>query len=132
MNPAIAAQLINSLIYRPEWKFEAEPATNRFQDAVRVKVTYQARNTDREQAPNYETWITGGARASVMVMVGPCMTADDVCRKLLEEVIMPIELHEAREFLRYPGTLVAPFHPHNHDTMAAWGKLEYDLTFGLA
>ena len=132
MNADTASALINSLIYRPEWTFEAEPATNRFEDAVKVKVTYQARNSDRDQAPDYSEWIPGGARASYVLMVGPCDGPDDVCRKLIKEVILPIELHEAREYLRYPDTLVAPFHPHNHDTMTAWGAPERDLTFGLA
>jgi hypothetical protein len=132
MNTETAVDLINTLVYRPEWRFEAEPATNRFEDGVRVKVTYQARNTNRNQAPEYSEWIPNGARASYVLMVRPCSTPDDICRKLIEEVIMPIEEHEAREFLRYPDTLIAPFHPHNHDTMTAWGHPETDLTFGLA
>lgn len=129
---AEAVHLINTVVYKPEWTFDAEPFTKRFQDGVKVHVNYEARNSDRDKAPEYADMIPGGARADFTIQVSDCSTPDDVMRKLLVEVILPIEEHEAREFLRYPGSLVAPFHPHNYDTMAAWGHTDFDLKFGVA
>lgn len=131
MTPDTAAALVNSMVYKPEWHFDAEVFTKRYESAIRVNVTYAARNSDKEEAPEYATWIEGGARASFTLMVGQ----DDplsLVRKLITDVIMPIELHEAREFLRFPTSLNAPYHPHNLDTMAAWGDVHGDLGFGLA
>lgn len=126
-----AVTLINSLVFMPEWKFEAEPWTKRFQDAVKIHVIYAARNSNRDQAPAYSEWIEGGARADFAIQVTDTFTPEDVVRKLIDQVIMPIMSHEVREFLRFPGTLVAPFHPHNHDTMDAWGEPRADLGFGV-
>ena len=127
-----AVEIINSVVFMPEWTFTAEPFTKRFQDGVKIHVTYEARNSNRDQAPTYMEWIPGGARADFTIQVTDCYTPDDVMRRLLTEVIMPIQEHEAREFLRYPGSLVAPFHPHNSDTMAAWGHADFDRKFGVA
>lgn len=127
-----AVNLINTVVFLPEWTFEAESFVKRFQDAVKIHVTYEARNSDRDKAPEYAEWIPGGARADFVIHVADCSTPDDLMRKLITEVIMPIQEHEAREFLRYPDTLVAPFHPHNYDTMTAWGTRDYDLKFGVA
>lgn len=126
-----AAELINSVVYRPEWTFIAEPHTQRFEESVEVLVIYEARNSDKEEAPAYRNWVTGGARAGFVIMVAD-LTPDELMRKLITDVILRVEEHEAREFLRYPDTLVAPFHPHNAATMEAWGNPERDLTFGLA
>lgn len=131
MMPDTAAALINSMVYKPEWTISAEVFTKRYESAVKVNVVYTARNSDKEKAPEYAEWIDGGARASFVLMVGE----DDplsLLRKLITDVIMVVELHEAREFLRYPTSLNAPFHPHNLDTMEAWGDVKGDLTFGLA
>lgn len=132
MRASYAASLINELVFLPEWKFEAEPFTKRFENSVKIKVTYQARNSDRDHAPDYVEWIPGGARASFCILVGDCLTPGDVVRKLIDEVIMPIYLHETREFLRYAHSLDAPFHPHRLETMYAWGTPSADLAFGLA
>jgi hypothetical protein len=132
LSVADAVTLINSVVFLPDWTFTAEPFTKRFQDAVKIRVNYAARNSDRPEAPEYNTWIPGGARAEFVIQVTDCLGPDDVMRKLLTEVIMPIFEHEAREFLRYPDSLDAPFHPHRWDTMAAWGHAELDLKFGVA
>ena len=129
---ASAVELINNVVYKPEWTFNASAHTKRFEDGVKVDVTYAARNSDRDEAPGYETWIPGGARASFVIQVADCDTDDDVMRILLTEVILCVEAHEAREFLRYPGSLVAPFHPHRQHTMAAWGNPHADRAFGVA
>jgi hypothetical protein len=127
-----AVRLINTVVFLPDWTFTAESYTKRFQDAVKVHVSYAARNSDRPEAPAYQAWIPGGARAEFVIQVSDCSTPDDVLRKLLVEVIMPIFEHESREFLRYPDTLDAPFHPHRWDTMEAWGHTQLDLKFGVA
>lgn len=127
-----AVELINTVVFLPEWTFTAESFTRRFQDAVKIHVTYEARNSDRHEAPAYANWIPGGAKADFVLHVADCFTPDDLLRKLITDVIMPIQEHEAREFLRYPDTLVAPFHPHRYATMQAWGQVDYDLKFGVA
>lgn len=127
-----AVNLINTVVFLPEWTITAESFTKRFQDAVKIHVVYEARNSDRHEAPAYANWIPGGARADFVIHVADCSTPDDLMRKLITDVIMPIQEHEAREFLRYPDTLDAPFHPHNYSTMQAWGHADYDLKFGVA
>lgn len=126
-----AVNLINTLVFMPEWTLTAEPYVKRFEDAVKIHVTYDARNSNRDKAPGYSEWIEGGARADFVLQVSDCFTPDDLMRKLINEVIMPIFEHETREFLRYPDTLVAPFHPHNFDTMHAWGTVAADRAFGV-
>lgn len=127
-----AVELINSMVFMPEWEWIAEDYTKRFQGGIKVSVLYQARNSDRDQAPSYQEWTVPGGRASFVMQINDCVTKEDVLRKLIVEGIMPIFLHETREFLRYPDTLIAPFHPHNQDTMEAWGSVEHDLKFGAA
>lgn len=130
MDAKLAAELINAVVFMPEWEFSAEPNA-RFENCITVNVTYQARRSEVDQAPAYRTWIPGGARAGFVFTVDQCADADAVCRLLIEKVIMPIQLHEAREFLRLPGSLIAPFHPHRADGMRAWGTPETDVLFGL-
>lgn len=127
-----AVQLINSLVFMPEWKWGAEDFTGRFEGGIKVHVVYEARNSNRDMAPDYSQWIEGGARADFVIQITDCFTPDDVVRKFLHEVIFVVFEHEAREFLRYPDTMVAPFHPHHLDTMLAWGTPERDKTFGVA
>jgi hypothetical protein len=127
-----AVELINNLVYKPGWKIEATAATKRYEGTIKVKVTYPAFNSDRDEAPGgYSNFIDpDGAYASFNII---CEDCDDVSlyRKLLE-TIMVIEEHEAREFLRVVPTYWAPFHPHRVDGMKRFGKVEHDLTFGLA
>ena len=132
MSVADAVNLINTVVFMPEWTFTAEPFTKRFQDAIKVHVVYEARNSDQYEAPEYKNWIPGGARADFVIQVSDCLTPDDVMRKLLTEIILPIFEHEAREFLRYPNTLEAPFHPHRFAAMTRWGHAELDRKFGVA
>lgn len=124
-----ALHLIAELAYKPGWKFEAVDYRNRFEDAVMVKVTYPAQRSEREEAAEgYPTEIA--PYASFVFVVGDCNEVT-LYRRILE-VIMKIELHEAREFLRVSGTLWAPFHPHRIDGMKRWGDMENDLLFGVA
>lgn len=45
-----AKRLIESLIYKPEWTFEVCDHSKRFEDAITVKITYPARETNRAEA----------------------------------------------------------------------------------
>lgn len=132
MTVAKAVALINSMVFMPEWSWIAQDYTRRFEGGIKIDVTYQARNSDRDKAPEYAEWTKGGGRASFVIQVTNCVTREDVLRKLVDEVIMGIFSHETREFLRYPDTLIAPFHPHNLDTIMAWGTPEVDWKFGAA
>jgi hypothetical protein len=125
---ASAIGVINSLIYKPGWKFEAEDHTNRFADTVKVRITYPAQNSNRECAPLYKESII--TYASFAFNVSQCDEIE-IARHMLMALI-EIETHEAREFLRFPYDLSAPFHPHNLDGMEKWGMPERDLKFGIA
>lgn len=127
-----AVQIINTIIFHPDWTFRAESYTGRFHDGILVHVNYEARDSNRENAPEYKVWTPGGGRADFVIQVTGAQTRDDIARRLLTDVIMPIWEHESREFLRYPDTHDAPFHPHRMPEMIAWGTPEVDIKFGAA
>lgn len=129
MHNTSAIELINSICYKPGWSFSAEDHTNRFQESLLVHVEYEARDSKQEDAPDFPNAFV--ARAKFVLMVGD-LDLYGLYRALLDEVILPIEEHEAREFLRIPPTFGAPFHPHTTDGMKRWGNFQHDLTFGLA
>ena len=133
-----AVALINSLSYKTDWHIVASDMTSRHESAVRVEVTYPAEQSERDEFPLYGTPVRGGARAAFLILVGDCQTDKDLYFRLLSEIILPIEMHEAREFLRVAPTGWAPFHPHRVEGMHEWAKrsglanVEHDLKFGLA
>ena len=129
---AEAVEIINTIIFHPDWTFHAEPYTGRFHDGILVRVNYEARDSNRQHAPEYKEWTPGGGRADFAIQVTGLKTRDDVARLLITDVIMPIWEHETREFLRYPDTFDAPFHPHRMPEMMAWGTPEVDIKFGAA
>lgn len=130
-----AVELVNQVIYKPGWNFEAEPHTPRFEGTISVCITYPAADSGSNSFP--EAWrdgflhlVPGGAKARHPIVVSD---VDDVgLYKRLIDVILDIEEHEAREFLRILPTGWAPFHPHRVDGMRRWGKMEHDLHFGLS
>jgi len=126
-----AKVLIEQVIYKPGWKFEVTDFSHRFEGTIMVKVTYPATNSDRDQAPCFSEQIEGGARASFGLACGDCNNPMDLYRTMLTDVIMPIELHEAREFFRIPPTNWAPYHPHNLTGMKEWGTPDQDRRFGM-
>jgi hypothetical protein len=138
MNIESAIILIDQLIYKPGWKFEATDHTNRFEGSVKVRITYPAPNTNRDNAKNgYCEQIVTYAEFPMIVQ-----TIDDVClyRKIANAII-EIETHEMREALRILPTYWAPFHPHQIDGMKRWDRTESfdpsedifpDLRFGIA
>jgi hypothetical protein len=136
-----AISLIDTMVYKPGWTFEATE-NNRFESAVTVLVNYPANNSDRDNAMRgYIDAVMPTARASFPLLVDPC---DDVdLYQMMIEIIMHIELHEAREFLRVRPSYWAPFHPHRLDGMKRWSAVEKrgqmwqqmplaDLQFGIA
>lgn len=125
-----AIDLIDQTVYKPGWTFEATDHTKRYEGTVCVKVTYPAQMSEREEAPaGYPTPIT--PYAEFPIVVADVDEPTDLYRRLLD-VILAIEEHEAREFLRIRPTFWAPFHPHTVDGMRRWGYPGQDLHFGLA
>ena len=135
MDVRSAVDLINnSLVYKPDWTFVATDHTSRFENTIVVRVTYPARNSNRDRAADgyleeIETY------ASFPLVVRDCSDEDLVFQVL--EAIGKIELHEAREFLRLKPTMWAPFHPHRVDGMRRWSEktgepMAQDLQFGIA
>jgi hypothetical protein len=127
-----AIRLIDQIVYKPDWKFEAQDDTGRFEDSICVKITYPAFDSSKEsydeEKGEYTKQIV--TYATFRMIVRDC-TDVDLYRKIIE-VLMEIELHEAREFLRVAPTLWAPFHPHRYDGMKRWGDdMRGDLLFGV-
>jgi sugar phosphate isomerase/epimerase len=123
-----AIQLINSLVYKPGWAFLASDHTNRFANTVKVRIEFDARNSNRECAPDYAEEIRTYANYAFNVAAADKF---DIARQMLN-CLIDIETHEAREFLRFRDSLDAPFHPHNLDGMRRWGNVQGDLQFGIA
>lgn len=136
MDTQQAVTMINTILYKPGWRFEASDHTNRFEGTVNVTITYPAFDSGSASIP--EAWREGystriapdGARASFSIVVGDTDRVG-VQRRLLN-VIMDIEEHEAREFLRDPSSGEALFHPHRIEGMNRWGNVSHDLQFGLS
>lgn len=130
-----AIDLVNTVLYKPQWQFVAEDHTNRFEGAINVTISYPAFDSGSNSVPDawrsgYDARVLPLARASFPVIVGDT-DRDGVLRRLLT-AILDIEEHEAREFLRIPMTGEAPFHPHRIDGMTRWGNINHDLQFGLS
>lgn len=126
-----ACTIINEqLVFFPDWTFEAEPFTNRFESAIRAKIQYPACATERAEAPlGYPRQIVTGGQFTLNLR---CDSIDTLMRQVLSDIILPIYCHEAREGLRLAPTFWAPFHPHRSEGMQRWGDPDGDLRFGLA
>lgn len=130
-----ALKLIQSIVYKPCWRFEVEDHSRRFEDTILVTIYYPARNSDRDQAPQYSRPIE--ARASFPIIVGDVRSSIELDYRILQ-CIVAIETHEAREFYRRGLTMWAPFHPHRIDGMERWQRQTpydpptADLMFGIA
>jgi hypothetical protein len=128
-----AIQLVNQLIYKPGWKITAEDATNRHENAIRLRIDYPAQETSRQAArAGYDQ--DNLPYAAFYIMIGP--NCDDISLyRFVAERIIEIDTHEMREYLRVNPTLWAPFHPHQLDGMTRWhgpGNHDRDLYFGAA
>lgn len=124
METQTAITLVEQMIYKPGWHFTAEDHTNRFEGTIKVRVDYPARNSNRDQAGNgYPDEIK--TYATFPILVGDVDSDLRLYRRILSALVH-IEEHEAREFLRVPGTYWAPFHPHRLDGMRNWHRMEHD------
>jgi hypothetical protein len=137
VNITSAITLIENLVYKPGWGFEAFDHTNRFEGSIRVKITYPALNSNRDQAcDGYPTAIS--TYAEFPMVVANC--DDSGLYRQVANAIVKIEEHEMREFLRVQPTYWAPFHPHRIDGMKRWNSTDSvsadqvtpDLQFGIA
>ncbi|MFF9897746.1 hypothetical protein [Streptomyces longispororuber] len=134
METASAIKLVGEVGYKPGWEFIARDYSHRCEGAIVVRVYYPTRNSNRDHA-------NAGYPDEVTVPVDfPLVVADytdeDLYAALLR-VIMKIEEHEAREFLRVHPTGWAPFHPHRTTGMQRWADrtgrdVLADLQFGIA
>lgn len=136
-----AISLINALVYKPGYEFEASDHTKRFEGTVLVRINYSAPETGRESAANgYDKLIT--TYATFPVAVGDLHGPDSAARlyRRVLDAIMQVELHEAREALRVAPTLWAPFHPHQLDGIQLYAntngstippELMRDYQFGI-
>ncbi len=133
-----AIRIIHAMIYLPGWSFEATDHTDRFQDAIQVKIHYRALNTNEERAAEgYQ----GGEEAELKTWAAKPLYVGDMTDELelqfaLEEMIREIDDHKRREALREAGSLIAPFHPHRLQGTKNWirfnpsYRMEDDLRFG--
>jgi len=128
MQASRATQIIEDVVYKPGWKFEAL-VSDRFEEAVTLQISYAAPNFSRENAPDYLERTM--ANASFMRLCTPDCTDDSIVEWVFH-CIMQVEQHEAREAFRLAPMMYAPFHPHRQDGMQRFGDPDGDLRFGVA
>jgi len=117
MHSITACSIVNSLVFRPEWKFTAMAFGD---EAILVDVSFRTQDTN--YPPRYHVPVTIGN--SVIIDVGS-LDADDLMYTIKKKVIEPVNDHEDREFLRrgdLPG-YPAPFHPHHAEGNALYARL---------
>lgn len=137
MQVSTAVELIHTLIFFPGFEFKAADHTDRFEGSVRVRVEYDAWNTNRETVTDghYTEQIRTYAEFPIMV---EDVADEHVLYRRLMGCLMRLYEHEAREALRVRGTQWAPFHPHRVGGMRRWlatsddeaADLLGDFTFG--
>jgi len=127
-----AIRLVEQMVYKQGWVFTATDHTRRFEGCICILVEYPAVDSGREAAADGYSMQHSIpiARASFPIQVE---AMDDVALyRAIIGIILKIEEHEAREFLRIQPTLWAPFHPHQRDGMLLWGHPQEDLLFGVS
>lgn len=139
MQITTAVELIHQLVFFPGFEFKAVDHTNRFEGTVKVRVEYDAWNTNREtlRDDHYTEKIHTFAEFPLMV---EDLDDEVMLYRRLMIVLMRLYEHEAREALRVKATQWAPFHPHKVNGMRRWLStnnddmlmdLTTDFTFGL-
>lgn len=124
MTPREAAELIESVIFRPGWTFVA---TADGMPAGLVQVLTRIETVDTSYpSPMGNYKVPRAIRRDFTVQVSDSDTREDVLLKLLDEV-HAIDVHEDREFLRVPGRgndhlhgWYAPLNPHHVPGILAW------------
>lgn len=130
MEPSEAVTIINDkLVYLPGWIFTASDATHLHGGEIHVNVQYPGVKTDlayaREGYPE-----TNVNFAGFFLTVEPLVDADALVRAVHDEIVDPINEHEARELLRLKPDYVAPLHPHTVAGREYYGDRHRDATFG--
>lgn len=128
MRAESAIDLVQNVIYRPEWKFTPTLSGN-FEDGVRVEIEYPANNFNREEAAGGYIK-TFNPNAAFTILAGQCRDEVALYRELLLRCFK-VDQHEGREAFRVLPTYWSPFHPHHVDGMERWGDPQGDLSFGL-
>lgn len=135
MNTDVAIELINTqLVYKPGWTLKAEDYTWRMQGTVLLHISFSAPSSDRDDAREGYRKVLEPLHNAFPLVVQDCETEDDILFRLLQ-IIIGLETHEAREFLRRKPTYDAPFHPHRKADMDRWAHyagtpVSDDLNFG--
>ena len=111
-----AVNVINRMVFRPEWDIQSRPSAKPGHVEIVTRITTQ--DTRKEYAPNYpKVFVATG----IDVMdVADLETKDDIYFRFLTQIVPRINAHEDREFLRDPDTLEAPFHPHKFGGIMEW------------
>lgn len=129
-----AIELIENICFWPGWKFTATDLNDRFEGAICLRIDYEARNGNRENAPDYIDTVSPSTSFPIHVS-----DLDQIgLYHAVFDKIQVIREHEDREGFRVQPTLWAPFHPHNIGGMTRWKNrpelvdLSGDLQFGLA
>jgi hypothetical protein len=135
MDFCTAKRIIETLTYKPSYRFEVIDFNARIEGAIAVRVTFTAPNYSAKFAPDYPEQVTPNPTFPLLIL--DCDCPDELLYRLITEVLIPLEEHEIREALRAHrgGEWHAPFHPHNHDAMHAWAArrgtpIERDVHFG--
>jgi hypothetical protein len=140
MQVTTAVELIHSLIFFPGFEFKAHDHTDRFEGTVKVRIEYDAWNTNRQTLDDDQYTEKIKTYAEFPLMVEDIQDEAVLYRRLMT-VLMRLYQHEAREALRVRGTLWSPFHPHRLGGMRRWRQtseedllsdaLMMDFTFGV-
>lgn len=118
MEMAEALRVAESMTYKPGWDIhvgEEWPGTGE----MRVYVEWRADNSSPRDVDD-RTWVM--ADQSAVIRVDMVSSVEDLQRLLLQ-VFLDAETHEAREFLRFDGW--APFHPHRYDGDRAYQRTRH-------
>lgn len=125
MQVSTAVKLIHGLVFFPGFEFKAHDHTDRFEGTVKVRVEYDAWNTNRETLvdDHYTEQIHTYAEFPLMV---EDLDDEVMLYRRLMVVLMRLYQHEAREALRVRGTQWSPFHPHKIGGMRRWKQTTND------
>ena len=129
MTPETAICLVSNIVMLPGWELSACDHSDRFEGSIKLELHYTVPNTNRENAPCYDTELS--TYASEPIFVINCNDPVELYRRIINW-IAEVQLHELREAFRIAPTMWAPFHPHKQDGMERWGTPERDLKFGVA
>lgn len=119
MDSTAACAIVNQLIFRPGWHFEAWPL-----DRYTISVQCRIETVDTDYPPYYTIPTTTGMP---IVRIGVLdKDEDELLCAIKTRIIEYVNDHEDREFLRrgdLPG-MPAPFHPHTPSKELRWRRAQ--------